>query len=141
MVSGIWIYDKHDNSCRRFGIDTHDMLVLLEEGIHYYNLQNGDGGWLETEEIKSKFGDYINEFGYRIMSRQELNTINERLSSKNMGLNDDYDEPYRVQLVEAIYDLGTDKESYRFTKNYKQLKEENDKHLKEIVEKYIRGNK
>ena len=112
VISGIWIYDKEDNSCRIFGYDKHDSLDLWEEGIHYHNLHNGDGGGFIDKE----------GFGYRIMTKQELEKIDKRLHDKGIAIDDGMYDSFSYDIVVGIDNLGTDKESYHYLKDLEKIR-------------------
>lgn len=39
----LWIRDKGSGGTHLYGTDSHDSLHVSDDGINYYNLQNGDG--------------------------------------------------------------------------------------------------
>ena len=69
-LCNLYVMDKHDKRIHRIGKEDHDSLVVFSDGeIHYYNLQNGDGGTAKDEEgmgyviLKSDCGYLVGEYG------------------------------------------------------------------------------
>lgn len=58
----LYIRDKYTGKIHKVGDNTHDCIIVDEEGtIHYYNLQNGDGciGYksVNRETLSEKYPD------------------------------------------------------------------------------------
>lgn len=47
--SRLYVLDKSDGRIHRIGDDRHDSLWVSDDGVHYHNLQNGDGGTVKDD--------------------------------------------------------------------------------------------
>lgn len=65
-LSRLYVLDKTNGRIHRIGDDRHDALDVREDGIHYHNLQNGDGGSCED----------VDGYGYVII-RSESGFLND----------------------------------------------------------------
>lgn len=81
----LYVYDKSNKAIHRIGENVHDGLTYLNSDIHYYNLQNGDGGSCNDDEkngyviLRSEFGMLEDEYG--IIDKRFENEIREYLKN------------------------------------------------------------
>ena len=77
MLTNLYVLDKYFNEIHRIGADTHDSLSIRDGKLFYYNLQNGDGGFVADEAscgyviLWSEDGSLTDECGEVIDKRFE----------------------------------------------------------------------
>lgn len=81
----LYVYDKHFKKIHRIGDDVHDAFMVMDGEVHYYNMQNGDGGTVNDVEgygyviLKSEYGWLEGEYG--ILDKRYEKEIQEYIES------------------------------------------------------------
>lgn len=70
-MSLIDLYISDGGRVRRIGDNCHDMLMIEDGKLCYYNLQNGEGCRLGEDSEWYKFVDNTDEYGYNCDPRNE----------------------------------------------------------------------
>ncbi len=69
MLTDLYVIDKINGEIHRVGDNIHDSLHIMDNQVHYLNIQNGDGGSGYNENgagyviLKSDCGSLEDEFG------------------------------------------------------------------------------
>lgn len=90
MLTDLYVIDKTNGRIHRIGDEQHDSLHTVDGQVHYYNLQNGDGGGVKSEDgygyciLYSDSGMLTDEYGV-IDGRFE-----DEIERYLKGVNDEY---------------------------------------------------
>ncbi len=89
----LYVLDKTDRTIHRVGEGSHDSLTAYAQGgVHYENMQNGDGGGVKDEDgygyviLKSDNGYLCDEYG--IIDKRFVPEIKKYLSDNGVDISD-----------------------------------------------------
>jgi len=76
MTMKIYVKDTHSGRVHQVGTDRHDSLVIIDGGLHYYNLQCGEGTYgggyqFCTEDGNTDFNNEEHDNYYHIGFTEE----------------------------------------------------------------------
>jgi len=96
----LYVLDKTDRTIHRVGEGSHDSLTAYAQGgVHYENMQNGDGGGVDSDS----------DYGYAILQSDSGYLCNE------WGI---IDKNYVKEILEYLKDQGEDISMFDENGNY-----------------------
>lgn len=88
QCSRLYVLDKRRGSIHRIGDDRHDSLIVMNDEVHYHNMQNGDGGTCVDKE----------GYGYVILRTDDGMLGSDETAPYGFGI----DERFRDQIEKYI---------------------------------------